>query len=74
MSKPSEFVKSVGLDNLKQVADLIGKPEQTLINWHKHNFPLFEVVVYGAVIKNLGGFEPNARIMMAKLNSTTVKV
>lgn len=50
-SKPSEQAKDYGLKNLKQVADITGKKERTLINWFHDSPELFDVVLLGCVAK-----------------------
>jgi len=47
--KSSEVVKSMGLKSLKQVAEITGRSEQTLIQWHKFDINFFKVVVLGCV-------------------------
>ena len=44
---PSQYIKSKGLPSTKYVAEAVNKPAQTLNNWHRDNFALFEVVVAG---------------------------
>jgi hypothetical protein len=47
--KASETVKSMGLKSLKQVAEITGRSEQTLIQWHKLDIYFFKIVVLGCV-------------------------
>lgn len=47
---PSQYVKAHGLPSLTYVAERVGKPQQTLDNWYRENFSLFEVVVAGVKI------------------------
>ena len=47
--KPSELCKLSGLDNLKELSDLTGKPVQTLIRWFENDRVFFNVLLLGAV-------------------------
>lgn len=49
-TKPSEDAKNAGLDSMKEAANIVGKPVQTLINWHKSMPMLFEAVIAGCVV------------------------
>ena len=44
---PSQYIKAQGLPSTKYVADKVGKPAQTIVNWYHANFALFEAVVAG---------------------------
>ena len=46
--KPSEKCKAVGLKSLKQLSEITGESEQTLINWSKNKPDLFTIVLAGA--------------------------
>ena len=43
----SEEAKAAGLPSLEWAARHIGKPSQTLRNWHRDNHALFEAVIKG---------------------------
>lgn len=47
----SQQAKAQGLKSLRQVAELTGVKERTLINWHKDRPILFKVVLLGCVAK-----------------------
>ena len=47
----SEAAKAANLKSLKQVGELTGQSNQTLINWHKYKPELFEVVLLGCAYK-----------------------
>ncbi len=49
----SKYIKSQGLPSLQYVADKVGKHRDTLHNWHRDNFALFEVVVSGIKWQNM---------------------
>lgn len=51
----SEYIKSKGLPSLAYVAKAVGRHPDTLHNWYKDSFKLFEIVVAGVAIK----FFPN---------------
>lgn len=52
-STPSKDCKLAGLKSLVELSQITGKPVQTLINWHRDDPVLFNVVLTGAVaIKN----------------------
>ena len=46
----SEQVKAAGLSSLRELAEMVRKPPQTLRNWHRDAPELFAVVVAGAVV------------------------
>lgn len=46
---PSRKVKAAGFRSLKEVAEAVGRPVQTLINWHRGNPKLFNAVLDGLV-------------------------
>ena len=46
--KTSEKAKAAGLKSLKELAEMVNKPEMTLRNWHKNNPKLFTIVLAGA--------------------------
>lgn len=48
---PSTYIKAQGLPSTAYVAAKVGKPVQTIDNWFKHNYALFEIVVAGVMIK-----------------------
>ncbi len=56
-SSPSAKAKAVGLKNLKQVSNMTGVSEQTLINWcnstgtRSDKTELFNIVLLGCVSK-----------------------
>lgn len=50
---PSKYIKAQGLPNLQYVADKVGKHRDTLVNWHRDNFALFEAVVAGVVFQEV---------------------
>jgi len=43
----SQQAKAKGLNSLRQMAELTGVKERTLINWHKDRPLLFKVVLTG---------------------------
>lgn len=43
----SQQAKNAGIKSLRQVAELTGVKERTLINWHKDRPLLFKVVLDG---------------------------
>jgi len=45
----SEYVKGQGLKNLQMVSHMTGVRRETLNNWYKDKFRLFEIVVEGCV-------------------------
>jgi len=47
MMTASEQAKARGLKSLRQMAELTGVKERTLINWHKSRPLLFKVVLTG---------------------------
>ena len=47
----SKQAKEIGLKSLKQMAELTGVKERTLINWHKDRPLLFKVVLDGLSVK-----------------------
>jgi hypothetical protein len=47
----SEAAKAANLKSLKQVSELTGQSNQTLINWHKDKPKLYRVVLLGCVAK-----------------------
>ena len=49
---PAEYCKAQGL-TVAEVARCVGKPRQTLINWHRDSPDLFRVVVAGVVAVKL---------------------
>jgi len=65
MIKPSEQCKSAGLKSLAELASITGKPVQTLINWHREEPQLFEVVVWGAAVKKMTE-KPNSPLVEDK--------
>jgi hypothetical protein len=46
--KPSEHCKIAGLKGLNHLAELTGQSVQTLTNWHRDNFKLFEAALKNA--------------------------
>ena len=49
----AEKAKSVGLKNLKELAEISGESTQTLNNW-LNNYPVrFELILKGAIVKRL---------------------
>lgn len=48
---PSQQVKAAGLKNLKQMSQMVGKPTETIRNWHRDNSDLFNIVLLGCVEK-----------------------
>ena len=49
--KASTYIKSHGLPSLAHVARMVNKPPQTINNWYRDNFALFEIIVLGCVSK-----------------------
>ena len=45
--KASEQAKQLGCKSLKQISEQVGKPVQTLINWHRDSNALFVAVCVG---------------------------
>ena len=45
----SKYIKARGLPSLAYVSGMVNKPPETLNNWYRDNFALFEVVVLGCV-------------------------
>ena len=43
--KPSEHCKIAGLKGLNHLSELTGQSVQTLANWHRDNFKLFEAAL-----------------------------
>tara|TARA_R110000851_G_scaffold22894_2_gene67581 strand:- start:5218 stop:5433 length:216 start_codon:yes stop_codon:yes gene_type:complete len=56
LNSPSEKAKQLGLKSLKQVSELTGTSQQTLINWAKSGgtnsdkTDLFNIVLLGCVV------------------------
>ena len=50
--KPSEHCKIAGLKDLKELSEITGQSVQTLINWHRDNFKLFEAALKKATDTN----------------------
>jgi len=49
----SEVVKSAGLPSLEWLSGKVGKPSQTLRNWHREYPALFDAVVNGVQNKDI---------------------
>lgn len=49
--KASGYIKAKGLPSLAHVARMVNKPQQTINNWYRDNFALFEIVVLGCAAK-----------------------
>jgi len=47
----SQQAKAQGLKSLRQMAELTGVKERTLINWHKDRPLLFKVVLNGLAVE-----------------------
>jgi hypothetical protein len=45
----SKYIKARGLPSLAYMSRRVNKPPETLNNWYRDNFSLFEVVVLGCV-------------------------
>jgi hypothetical protein len=45
----SKYVKQRGLKNLTEVSNMTGKPCGTLVNWHRDENELFEIVITGCI-------------------------
>ena len=47
--KPHEYVKEMGFDSVKQVSELLGKPSNTIVNWHnsQENSRVLELALKG---------------------------
>ncbi len=41
----SKYIKDMGLPNLVYVADMVNKHPDTIHNWYRNNYALFEAVV-----------------------------
>jgi hypothetical protein len=50
----SKQAKDAGLLSLSQVSELTNQSPQTLINWYNDKPELFEVVIFGCVVKCKG--------------------
>lgn len=50
--KASEQAKQLGCKSLKQISEQVGKPVQTLINWHRDSNALFVAVCVGVAAQN----------------------
>lgn len=48
MTRPSDVCKAAGLSGLRELSELTGQSQQTLINWHRDKPELFAIVVKGA--------------------------
>ena len=46
----SKYIKARGLPSLAYVSGMVNKPPETLNNWYRDNFALFEVVVAGVEV------------------------
>jgi len=54
MMTTAQCAKLAGFKHLNEVAEIIGKTTEALRFWHKHNYKLFEVILYGAGVKKFG--------------------
>ena len=48
MKTANEFAKSIGVDGLREAADIANTPVETLERWYEINRELFECVIVGA--------------------------
>ena len=48
---PSEKCKAAGMNSLKEVAEMTGKHEGTIINWHRNEPKLLDIVLLGCYEK-----------------------
>jgi hypothetical protein len=48
---PSQQAKAAGLKSLEQMAQMAGKPTETLRNWHRENPELFRILLAGCVLE-----------------------
>lgn len=51
--KPSEHCKASGLKGLNHLSEITGQSVQTLTNWHRDNFALFNKALESAVKRGL---------------------
>ena len=49
--KASTYIKDHGLPSLAHVAKIVNKHPDTINNWYKKEFDLFEIIVLGCVSK-----------------------
>jgi hypothetical protein len=51
---PSQQAKAAGLKSLEQMAQMAGKPTETLRNWHRDSPELFRIFLNGCVLELKG--------------------
>jgi len=54
---PSQYIKAQGLPSTAYVAKAVNKPVQTIDNWYRDNFAVFEAVVAGVNSFKLFSYE-----------------
>lgn len=48
---PSQQAKAAGLKSLEQMSQMVGKPTETLRNWHRYSPELFRILLIGCVLE-----------------------
>lgn len=48
---PSQQAKASGLKSLEQMSQMVGKPTETLRNWHRDSPELFRILLAGCVLE-----------------------